>query len=268
MESSNPATALNCTQCGGELHPDEGQVFITCPFCSSTVFIDKAQVVFHWYLRPTLNEAQATAALARWMSGSATVKDLDKHSQITSREFQYFPLWYFKAARKSGKETLHLEPAAATSVTELTHLQLPAGDLVQYDNSLHSQAVMPSVPLATAQQWLSQEQNEGLTPSESSLVHVPIYLMKYIYKETTYTAVVEAATGVVLANIYPTKSEAPYLAVAGITALIYLCLALVPVIASFSSGTAATAAAGVAILIALIAAPFLFAAAVWVAAKV
>jgi predicted RNA-binding Zn-ribbon protein involved in translation (DUF1610 family) len=52
MENKLPANVLTCAQCGGELHPDEGQVFLTCPFCSTTVYIDKARVVFHWYLVP------------------------------------------------------------------------------------------------------------------------------------------------------------------------------------------------------------------------
>jgi hypothetical protein len=45
-----------CTHCGGELHPDQGQIFLTCPYCSSTVYLDKSQVVFHWYMAPTLDE--------------------------------------------------------------------------------------------------------------------------------------------------------------------------------------------------------------------
>ena len=59
METKPPEDALTCAQCGGELHPDEGQIFLTCPFCSSTVYIDKRRVVFHWYLAPTLDEAKA-----------------------------------------------------------------------------------------------------------------------------------------------------------------------------------------------------------------
>jgi predicted RNA-binding Zn-ribbon protein involved in translation (DUF1610 family) len=78
METKPPEDALTCAQCGGELHPDEGQIFLTCPFCSSTVYIDKRRVVFHWYLAPTLDEAKARGALSRWMAGNQTVKDLDR----------------------------------------------------------------------------------------------------------------------------------------------------------------------------------------------
>ena len=94
--SPSPVNVFPCTQCGGELHPDEGQVFITCPYCNSTVYIDKSRVVCHWDLASTLDENKARANLARWMAGNQTVKDLDKKAQLTGSTFEYFPLWYFK----------------------------------------------------------------------------------------------------------------------------------------------------------------------------
>jgi len=81
--------------------------------------------------------------------------------------------------------------------------------------------------------------------------------------------VVEAATGRVLANIYPAKAEAPYLIAGGLAALVFLCLATFPVIGAISNGSAG---AGTGFLLCagagVIAAPILFAVAAWVAAKV
>ena len=120
MEQALPANTIQCTQCGGELRPDEGQ---------------------------------ARAALARWMAGNQTVKDLDQKARLVSGTFEYFPLWFFR--RKSGNyEEIILEPAAATSVTELRGLKLPAGDLRKYDPELDAQAHAPSVPLQAALGWL------------------------------------------------------------------------------------------------------------------
>jgi predicted RNA-binding Zn-ribbon protein involved in translation (DUF1610 family) len=266
MAAESPATQLTCTQCGGELHPDEGEVFVTCPYCGATVYIDTARVVFHWYLRPTLNKEEAEGALARWMSGSSTVKDLDKKSQVTGCIFQYFPLWYFKSGAQGAQEQIDMEPAAATSVTELARLSLPAGDLVQYDTTVAAQAEPPTVPLDAALEWLKQHNPAGEV-RESALVHVPIYIFKYTFKATVYTAVVEGASGTVLANIFPAKAEAPYLTVAGITAMVYLCLALIPLIASSGSETN-TLWVAICILIGIIAAPILVGVAAWVASKV
>ncbi|HVP21178.1 MAG TPA: hypothetical protein VMS73_04895 [Anaerolineaceae bacterium] len=257
--SDAPVTTLNCTQCGGELHPQEGEIFLTCPYCSATVYLDKSRVVFHWFLSPTLTPEQAAGELARWMSGNQTVKDLDKKSQVVGQTFQYFPIWFFKV-RHADQEVEALQPAAATSITELRRLTLPAGDLKPYDTSIESQSAAPSVPLEAAREWLAQSQPGGQV-TEGSLVHVPIYIFKYSYKGNTFTAIVEAGTGMVLANIYPAKAEAPYYTAAGITALVFLTLALLPLSGSPLMST-------IALILALIAIPILFFVAVYVAMKV
>ena len=51
---SLPDAEVRCAQCGGVLHPDEGQIFLTCPYCGSAVFLDKSKVVFHWSLTCTV----------------------------------------------------------------------------------------------------------------------------------------------------------------------------------------------------------------------
>jgi hypothetical protein len=96
-----------------------------------------------------------------------------------------------------------------------------------------------------------------------------LYAFKYTYRRASYTALVEGATGMVFANIYPAKAEAPYLLAGGLTALVYLCLALIPLGMGAADGSDG-AALGVAICagLGLAAAPFLFGFAAWVAAKV
>jgi hypothetical protein len=260
-------SVLNCTQCGGELHPDEGQIFLVCPYCSATVYLDKARVVFHWYVAPTQDANQARSALFRWMSGSQTVKDLDKKSQVVGQDFRYFPLWYL--VWSDGKiEQTGLQPAAATSINELGQMKLPAGDLRKYESGLDAQSEPPTVPLETAVGWFRQKYG-SVEVRETALVHVPIYVFKYNYHGQVYTAVVDAANGTVLASLYPAKAEVPYLLVGAVTALIYLCLALFPIFGVISGGDdgggiGLVLCAGVGI----VAAPILMGWAMWVASKV
>lgn len=280
MTSPSPAiTQLTCSQCGAELHPDEGQIFVTCGSCGATVYLDTSRVVFHWYVAPTLDDRQAESALYRWMSGSQTVKDLDKKARVIGHSFEYFPLWYFRRQGARGEEVA-LRPAAATSVTELSALHLPAGDLRKYDPALDALAHPPTVPLEAALEWAggkalpAPEPAAKAAPSpsangfrEAALVHVPLHFFKYEYRGETYTAVVDAASGTVLASLYPAKEEAPYRAVGLVAALVYLCLALVPVGMSFTVDGLTT---GLFICsgLGLLAAPLLFAWAFWVASKV
>ena len=269
MATSLPQTTISCAQCGGELQPDEGQIFLTCPYCNSAVYLDKSRVVFHWYLAPTLDEIKARGALARWMAGNETVKDLDKKAQIGDFTFEYFPVWYFKRRDQNGREQVLLEPAAATSISEIRNISLPAGDLRKYEDQLGSKAHTPSVPLQAAIEWLEGRGVPDEQIIERSLVHIPLYTFKYAYQNKPYTAIVEAGTGSVFANIFPAKAEAPYMLAGGLTALVFLCLALFPVIGGIADG-----GGGVGIGLALcagvgiVAAPILFALAAWVAAKI
>lgn len=269
MDSSLPVTTFGCTQCGGELHPDEGQLFITCPYCGSTIYLDKSQIVFHWYVAPTLDEAKARSALARWMSGSQTVKDLDRKSSITETSFTFFPLWYFKLKSPGGNEELLLKPAAATSISEISSLKIPAGDLRRITPEILAQSMPPSVPLQTALVWVSNASGADRSVQEQSLVQIPVYTFKYTYQGRVYTALVETATGEVFASIFPEKSEAPFLLVGGISALVYLCLAMFPIIGWASNGsqglgTGVLLCSGIGFLVGML----LFGLAIWVAAKI
>ena len=105
-----PENVVSCAQCGGELHPDEGQIFLTCPYCGSTVYLDKSQVVFHWYLAPTLDEAKAGGALASWMAGNQTVKDLDKKASVMEALSSTSPYGTSSAAAPTGRRRSSSNP--------------------------------------------------------------------------------------------------------------------------------------------------------------
>lgn len=269
METAVPQTELHCPQCGGELHPEAGQLFLVCPFCNSTVYLDKSGVVFHWSLSPTLDESKARGALARWMAGNETVKDLDKKSQVVSASFEYFPIWYLKRREPDESEEMLIELAAASSVSELRQIKLPAGDLQKYDTDLDSQSLAPSVPLSAALSWLSDRGIPQEQIIEKSLVHIPLYTFKYVYKNQAYTAVVEAGTGRVFANIYPAKAETPYRTVGCLTALCYVILAIIPLYFSLERGWAGTGLGMfICVGIGLLTAPIFFGLAALIAAKV
>ena len=36
MAETGSLAMFTCTQCGGEQTPDQGQLFVTCPYCGST----------------------------------------------------------------------------------------------------------------------------------------------------------------------------------------------------------------------------------------
>jgi hypothetical protein len=234
------------------------------------VYLDKSKVVFHWSLARTVTPEAARANLSRWMAGNHTVKDLDKKSRIVSATFQYFPLWYVKEKDESTrKENIFLEPAAAISISEIRHLQIPSGDLQKYDEGLNAEAVTPTVPFPAMLQWLKARGAQSHEIAEAALVHLPIYIFKYEFKGQTYTAMVEGASGKVFANLFPAKAEAPYYIVAVVATLGFLCISSFPVLgymADYETG-AMLGLLGCLVAGGLFALP-VFALAAWVSAKV
>jgi DNA-directed RNA polymerase subunit RPC12/RpoP len=228
-----PTTAFRCAQCGGVLTPDQAQIFLNCPYCGSAVYLDKSRVVFHWSLGCTVTPEAAGANLRRWMAGNQTVKDLDRKASGVTSTFKYFPVWYCRARMPGGKEQIFLEPAAATSISEIKSLTIPAGDLQQYSQALDGEAVVPSVPFPAMQQWLAGRGVQSQQVAEAALVHIPLYVFKYEFGGQTYTAMVEGASGKVFANIYPAKAEAPYLAVAAFSTAGFLCISTFPLAGFF-----------------------------------
>ena len=92
-------------------------------------------------------------------------------------------------------------------------------------------------------------------------MHIPLFTFKYAYKNQPYTAIVEAGTGRVFANIFPAKAEAPYRLAGGLTALVFLCLALFPVIGGMvDGGEGAGIGLALCVGLGLVAAPILFSA--------
>jgi hypothetical protein len=227
------ATSINCRQCAAPLAVEQGQPFVTCRFCGATNFVDKARAVFHYLVRPTVREDGARAALHRWMAGNATVKDLDRKAKIDSVSFEYFPMWLVRATVQREERVL-LKPAAALSVSELERLNIPPSDLVPFDANAGGTIVSPSVPFATMQQWLIDDQH--IAPEsirEAALVHLPLYLCKYDFNKRRYTAIVDAATSKVFANIYPAKWEVPYVTIGAAAFVAYFVLALLSLFIHF-----------------------------------
>jgi len=211
-----------------------------------------------------MDEIAARSALARWMGGNQTRKNLDREAQVEPAEFNYFPIWV--VSTESGeKEEIFIEPAAATSVTDLKNLRLPAGDLRSYEPQVASQLVEPTIPLDTAIEWLSHR-NLDENVSEISLVHLPLYTFNYTFDGKRFTAIVEGATGSVFANVYPKKLEEAYFVITMIIGVVFFCMACLSI-----SGTVFIRSGfiryALILALALIATPILYAGAVWVASN-
>ncbi len=259
---------LPCQQCGAPLPVEAGTQFVTCAFCQTTNFVDKSGAVLHYLVRQTVSEQQAIAALRRWMAGNDTVKDLDKKAQIGAAQFQLFPMWLIRAQQGANERVL-MEPAAALSVLQLMEIRIPASDLEPYDHALDSEAITPTVPLETVRRWLAE--NQGIATAairETSLVHLPVFVCKYVYQGREYTAVVDAASSKVYATVFPSKWEAPYKTLGCAAFALYFLAALIPLAGITIGGSATAVALVIYLIVAAVLAVPIFVAATVISSKV
>jgi DNA-directed RNA polymerase subunit RPC12/RpoP len=211
---------IKCTQCGGDVEVKEGETFLTCEYCDSALFVDKQKVVFHYVVGSTLGEEEARRNVDRWMSGNDTPKDLVKKRTYSGSQFFYFPMWHF-TVREGASDAVHLQPAASTTVSEIKSLDVPAGSLKFYSPKEFGAEtfVPPEVEYDAAMTWLEGEGVDKEKVHQTALVHAPLYKFNYDYEGQGYTAVVDAASGKVMVNVFPPKSEAPFY-ILGVLALI------------------------------------------------
>jgi hypothetical protein len=244
-------TTLSCPQCGGAITPGTGERVVRCGFCDAALFVDRAGVVGHYVLPWRLDVETAAANLRRWMAGNQTVKDLDRKATIGGGEAITFPLWLFRLATARGEATV-VEPAAPTPIAGLADLAIPAGELVPFRGNPEGVLATPAaVPLDTARGWLGERvgREASARVSETALVEVPLWRFTYQYGGEPFTALVDAATGAVVAAIYPSKRETPFWGVAIVGTLLFLVLGAAitnPLIKLLAFGLAAVPVYGLA----------------------
>lgn len=274
MEDDIITGTIICPQCGGENKMPTDEKFTECEFCGSVIYVDKRKVVNHYVVNSNFSKEQAEGNLRRWMAGNFHVKDLDKLAQISQVNFYYFPLWYFKTKDNNG-DKIYLQPAHSISVSEIKNIQIPAGNLKTYNKTDFNKKdfVIPDVLYGSARSWLEQSGVSTDTIAESFLVHVPFYQFYYNFKGNQFSAMVEASSGKVYANIWPSKSEMPFRILFAAAILIFFLASIVSYGIAFMidgelSETTLLMGEGFKLLLYFIAAVPLIAAAYYVAKKV
>jgi DNA-directed RNA polymerase subunit RPC12/RpoP len=187
---------IRCTQCGAEISIEEDAGFIQCEYCGTHLFVELDRTVRHYSIQSNLGEKSVAPAISRHLSRM----ELNLPVEIINSELSYFPFWNFTTDQ--GRRVAI--PAATSSIESLGQVTIPAGDLRFFDPGKipASQIIPPETLLESA---LSQFKGLGLKDDvkESSLIHVPMFLVTYRYQDMEYEAAVEAVTGNVYSDEYP-----------------------------------------------------------------
>ncbi len=77
------------------------------------------------------------------------------------------------------------------------------------------------MPVDTAREWLAGKLGDDVAVRRSVLYHLPLYLISYSWKGSTYRAAVDGVSGKVLPADFPAKAEAPYRLVVALALMVF-----------------------------------------------
>lgn len=192
--------SIGCTQCGAELRPHKDEIFYSCPYCRSTLFIQKGKSVQNYFVPRRVAERHLRSILSTWLARNELNEDI---SVVSCTPF-YFPFWYFQFG---GTEN-YLVPANSSEVEEVKRIRLPPVNLQEFRMEEMGKAnlVEPQFLHDVALEKFIREANSspGRLVS-SSLIYLPVWTVSYAYgtDPAVYNAVVEGTGGAVYANVIP-----------------------------------------------------------------
>ena len=200
---------IKCTKCGAPIKFEPGDQFVKCSYCDTQLYIDRSGAGFFYIMPYFLDHAGADGTFKRWAAGPEKAKDLDRLAQVGNIRQQYFPVYFFKRT-VDGQEKVMLEPARSTTLPGLHSLKVPAGDIKIFDQNykVDVELLKPDMDMTAYLTGLPGQ------PKEQALLYFPLWAVSYKFNGHDYDAVIDGSSGEVFAADYPTRSSAPYFALA------------------------------------------------------
>jgi len=207
---------VKCTKCGAPITFEPGDKFVKCGYCETQLYIDRSGAGFFYIMPYFIDQAGAQGTFKRWAAGPERAKDLDQLAQVSGIKQQYFPVYLFKR-NVGGSEKVLLEPARSTTLPGMHSLKVPAGDLKIFDQNykVDIELLRPDIDMTA---YLPNLPGEA---KEQALVYFPIWAVDYTFGGKNYNAVIDGSSGEVFAADYPTRSSAPYFALAAVAFMVF-----------------------------------------------
>lgn len=214
---------VKCNQCGAELKIKPNEIFFTCTYCGSSLYLDSSKVIFHYYLSSKIIKEDLKLILSAFLKR----RNLKKRIKIEKKEIFYFPFWLLKGK----KEETSLKLAAPTAIDEIEKVVIPpAGKLNFFDpenkDIKDKKIVVPSIAYEAIKKKMEKEIKKG-DFSQAMLLHLPFFLCQYRYagEKGRFTVLIDAVGGKVFANSFPhvslEKIESEFFWAVGIICMIF-----------------------------------------------
>lgn len=174
---------VRCANCGARIPLQRDDALLRCPFCDSTLYLDRAHTFVRLLLPPLLNEAQARRRFAEEL----TRKEIPEQKVLEAKGL-LLPFW-----GRRGGESVRAEAAFAPLPVALVEYELPsAGATVSPDEPPPGFARLPCSENSAARWEKEQGQGAGLV-----LYEAPVFHVAYGSAQKPFEAYVDAISGAV-----------------------------------------------------------------------
>lgn len=179
---------IRCANCGAEIAVERDDAFLVCPFCNSSLYLDRAHTFKNLLLTAGLQEASARDLLQKELA-------LREIPPAPARKVERVLLPYWGVRGESLQETM---PAYSPAPAVLQGYRLPSAGAVFYEEGLAGGFEPVACSEAASSRWEGRED-----VSSFALYRVPFYKISFGGGARAYTAWVEAVAGKVFMDDAP-----------------------------------------------------------------
>jgi hypothetical protein len=189
---------VRCGNCGADVPVGAGGDFLRCPFCSAALYVGGVSGVRRLAAVPVLEPGEVSAVLARRMREL----EVPARPRVESSELIYLP---FYRVERAGGGRPRLVAAAGLGVEDLEEIVDLGRELESYDPELErrGRVLEPELPVEDVLEAFG----EGDEPPALSLIHAPLWRVRYRAGERDYEAIIDAVGGRAAAESWPPSTS-------------------------------------------------------------
>ena len=184
---------IRCASCGGEIALKRDEAFLSCPFCSSSLYLDRAKTFRSLLISPVLTAVAAKGRLEEELARREVPPCSVRASRVVLA-----PFWGVR-----GESLQESTPAFSPVPPALQGYRLPSAGTVFMDAAAMDGYTMIPCSEHTSSTWEGRQDVSSFT-----LYHVPFYEMQLGAGRLSYDCWIDAVTGkVYLDQTPPQRSE-------------------------------------------------------------
>ena len=185
---------IRCASCSAEIALVRDEEFLVCPFCHSSLYLDRAHAFKTWTLKPAVSATGAVDRLAQELARREIPP-----VPTTRSEAILAPFWGIRG--EAMQETV---PAFSPVPALLQGYRLPSADALNFDESQTGAFAVLPCSESSSSKWEGREDISSFT-----LYQVPFYRLAFGAGAVSYSAWVDAVSGkVYMDQAPPPRSEA------------------------------------------------------------